>query len=413
MDYAEDRTEYLIDIGGHVVLHVANDGGADEVAIRVRVHGDVSPIKDQFCALVHGRLDHGADPLLSGGGYHGPDVSPRLVPSGDVELGRLLGHLLDPVPRLAHHHRRGERHAPLSGRSEGRAHKLVDGVLLVGVRHDNAVVLGAHVALHPLAISRASLVYVPSGGIPSDKGDSSDVRIITNEVDTVVLAVDDIDHAVRKTGLLEQLEQRHAGGGVPLTWLHDVGVATDGRHREHPERDHGGEVEGRDTSTHPKGRPEGGEIHVLADSGHGLAQQQVCVAAAVLHHLQPSHHVALGVGQGLALLQGDQLGQLSDVGLDELLVSEHDLLSRHCTGLTPGSKCRLGTLHCLLHLGLGSLGHLGDHLVSGGVVDVYPSLRAGLHPLTVDDVLGLGGDPGPGVAQTPTRDTGHGLQGAE
>ena len=32
-----------------------------------------------------------------------------------------------------------------------------------------------------------------------------------------------------------------------FAWLHDVGVAADGGHGEHPQGDHGGEVEGGDT----------------------------------------------------------------------------------------------------------------------------------------------------------------------
>ena len=327
--------------------------------------------------------------------------------SGDVKLGRLLRHLLDPVPGLAHHHRRGKRHASLTSRSEGCTHQLIDGVLLVGVRHDHPVVLGAHVTLHPLAIGRAPLVNVSSRRVSTNKRDGSDVWIITNEVDTVVLAMDYIDHAVRESSLFEELQQRHAGSGVSLTGLHDVGVAADGGHGEHPERDHGGEVEGGDTGADPQGRPEGGEVHILADPGHGLAQQQVGVAAAVLHHLEPSHHVTLGICQGLALLQSDQLGQLPDVGLDELLVSEHDLLPRHGAGLAPRSESPLGALHRLLHLCLGSLGHLSDHLIGGGVVDIYPPVSAGLHPLTIDNVLGLGRDLGPGVAQAPARHAGH------
>ena len=104
--------------------------------------------------------------------------------------------------------------------------------------------------------------------------DSSDVRVITDEVDSVVLTMDNIDHTVRHTSLLQQLQQRHARRGVPLTGLHDVGVAADGGHGEHPEWDHGGEVEGSNASTHSQGCSEAGEVHVLADPGQSLPQQQ-------------------------------------------------------------------------------------------------------------------------------------------
>ena len=51
--------------------------------------------------------------------------------------------------------------------------------------------------------------------------------MITDEVDTVVLAVDDVDDPVRAAGLLEQLDEGQAGRRVPLTRLHHVGVPAD------------------------------------------------------------------------------------------------------------------------------------------------------------------------------------------
>ena len=80
------------------------------------------------------------------------------------------------------------------------------------------------------------------------------------------------------TCLLEQLNKGHARCGVSLAWLtivkmikkcrvpvsnlHYVGVATNEGHREHPERDHGWEVEGSNTSTNTKGRPAVGKKDV-------------------------------------------------------------------------------------------------------------------------------------------------------
>ena len=41
----------------------------------------------------------------------------------------------------------------------------------------------------------------------------------------------------------------------PATHLHDISVASDEAGGEHPQRDHGGEVERGDASTHSKGHP--------------------------------------------------------------------------------------------------------------------------------------------------------------
>ena len=73
-----------------------------------------------------------------------------------------------------------------------------------------------------------------------------------------------------------------------------------------PEGDHGWKVEGRDAGADADGGAHRGEVHVLGDAGQGLAEEEVGERAALLHHLQPPHHVALRVGQGLALFQRDQ-----------------------------------------------------------------------------------------------------------
>ena len=48
----------------------------------------------------------------------------------------------------------------MTGCTERGTDELIDGVLLVGVCHDDAVVLGAHVALHSLAVLGSSVENV-------------------------------------------------------------------------------------------------------------------------------------------------------------------------------------------------------------------------------------------------------------
>ena len=99
----------------------------------------------------------------------------------------------------------------------------------------------------------------------TDERDGVDVRVVADEVDGVVLSVDDVDDPVRHAGLLHEFDQGHAGRGVALRGLHDVGVAADGGHGKHPEGDHGGEVEGCDPGADAQRRAVGGQVHVLID----------------------------------------------------------------------------------------------------------------------------------------------------
>ena len=52
-----------------------------------------------------------------------------------------------------------------------------------------------------------------------------------------------------------------------------------------PERDHGGEVEGRDAGHHPEWQAVRHGVHVLGDALQCLTQLQRRDAAAMLHHL--------------------------------------------------------------------------------------------------------------------------------
>ena len=73
--------------------------------------------------------------------------------------------------------------------------------------------------------------------------------MITDKVDSVVGAVNDVNNSIRHTSILQQVNKDHASCGIPLRGLHDVRVATDSAHGEHPEGDHGGEVERCNTGT--------------------------------------------------------------------------------------------------------------------------------------------------------------------
>ena len=53
----------------------------------------------------------------------------------------------------------------------------------------------------------------------------------------------------------------------------------------YPERNHGGEVEGRDAGGDSQRHSEGQRVHVPGDLRHGLPELQAGDAAAVLHHL--------------------------------------------------------------------------------------------------------------------------------
>ena len=88
------------------------------------------------------------------------------------------------------------------------------------------VVLGAHVRLHPLAVLGTSLVDVLARPIGADERDRANVRIIADEVDTLVCAVYDVHDALREVDLVEKLHQNHRCARNSLGRLQNEGVSS-------------------------------------------------------------------------------------------------------------------------------------------------------------------------------------------
>lgn len=82
-----------------------------------------------------------------------------------------------------------------------------------------------------------------------------------------MLAVDDVERTIWCPGVLEHFGEEHGASRDPFRGLHQVGVATYHSNGEHPQGDHGGEVEGGDASADADGQAVGVSVHVLGDGG--------------------------------------------------------------------------------------------------------------------------------------------------
>ena len=114
------------------------------------------------------------------------------------------------------------------------------------------------------------LVDVLAGGVGADEGDGADVGVVADEVDGVVGAVDEVDCARGEARLHGELHEADRGERHALRRLEDVGVAEDARKRVHPERYHGGEVEGGDTGADAEGLPVGVGVDTVAHGFQGF-----------------------------------------------------------------------------------------------------------------------------------------------
>ena len=102
---------------------------------------------------------------------------------------------------------------------------------------------------------------------------------------TVMLAMDDVQRSIWCSSVLQQFGKHHGTARHSLRGLHQVGVSTHHAHREHPQRDHGREVEGGDAGTHTKRQPVGVGVHVFGDGGQSFTHHERGDAAGVFYHL--------------------------------------------------------------------------------------------------------------------------------
>ena len=207
--------------------------------------------------------------------------------------------------RLANGHGNRDRHAALAGRAITRTDQRIDGLVHVGVRHDQHVVLGTAEALRALAVVGGTRIDVMRDRGGADEAHRRDVRIIEDAVDRFLVAVDDVEDAGGQPRLEEQFGQPHRAGRVTLGGLEDEGIAAGNRRCGLPQRDHGREVERRDARRDAQRLAH--RIHV--DAGAGaigvVTLQQMRNAAGEFDDLDAALQVAQRVGNGLAMLHGD------------------------------------------------------------------------------------------------------------
>ncbi len=175
----------------------------------------------------------------------------------------------------------------------------------------------------PCASARLVDVLGDRGG--ADERDRGHVRVGEQRVDGLLVAVHHVEHAVGQPGLGPQLGHVLRGRGVALGRLEHERVAGGDGHRVHPHRHHRREVERRDPDADPERLAEGEQVDAAGDLVGELALEQRGDAAGELDDLQAALHLARGVREHLAVLVGDDLGDLLGARVDQLAEVEQHL----------------------------------------------------------------------------------------
>jgi hypothetical protein len=235
--------------------------------------------------------------------------------------------------------------------------------------------------------------------------------VVDQALDGRLRAVDGVEHAVREAGLLQQAGELHRAVGDQLRGLEHEGVPGGEGLREHPQRDHDGEVEGHDAGADAEGLVVDAAVDAAADV-ELFALGHVLEAEAVLEALDALEHVAAGLGEDLAVLVGDQPAELVEVALEQVFEAKQDLDALLERGVLPAGECGLGGRDGAGDVGGAGEGDVAEDLPVAGVVDRQGLARGGGGPLSGDPVV-AGGVGREVVAARRERRSGrgHGLAG--
>lgn len=358
------------------------------MAVLVALHRVAGAVEDDLAALVGRAVDVRGDLVAVDGRDERAHLGGRVGAGADLDL---LGALADLLHQLvadgADGHDRGDGHAALAGgavrRGDGRVGRRVE----VGVGEDQHVVLRAAEGLHALAVGGGGGVDVAGDRGGADEGDRGDVRVLQEPVHGHLVAVQDVEDAVREARLGEQLGDLQGRRGVLLARLEDEGVAGRDGDREHPHRHHGREVEGRDARDDAHRLADRRHVDPVRHLGGELALELGGDAAGQVDDLQAAGDLAEGVRVDLAVLGDDQLGDRVAVGVEERAELEEDRGALGERGGTPGRPGVLGGGDGGVDLLDGGERDLGGHGAGGRVGDRAPVARRALDALATDPVV--------------------------
>ena len=284
--------------------------------------------------------------------------------------------------RSADKHRHGDSHATLTGGTHRGTHQGIDHLLLVGIRHDDHVVLGAGEALYALHVAGAGFVDVTADRYRTHKGNGLDGRIVQQGIHLLLGTVYYLQNALGRTGFFEQFRQAHRGQRILLGRFQYKGVTAGDGHGEHPQGNHGREVERGNAGAHAKGLDPGVGVHFPRDVFNGLAHHHGRHVGGMLYHFDAAPDIALGVVKGLAGFLGQDFGNLVVVLFQQCLVTQHDPGPLGYRRFLPAFEHFAGVVDGLAHFVRRGAGHLGDDFVSGRVGHIDPVLGLTLNKFT-------------------------------
>ena len=335
-------------------------------------------IDNQRRALADAAIDESGDPVTRSAGDDGSHLDAGGVAGSGRHASRARRKTLHQrVGDVAHRNDGRDGHAALAGRAVTGADDRFRREVEIGIGHDDRMVLGAAQRLHALAVARARLVDVFRDRRRADERYGAYLRMREQRVDGFLVAVNDVEHAIRKARLLQKLAEAQRQRRIALRRLQHERIAAADCDRKHPHRHHRREVERRDARANANGHARRPAVDVGADAVAVLAFEQMRNACRELDHLHAARNRALGVGERLAVLLRHDLRQI-------LLVPVEQVTKSHQHTRTPQRRCCRPCAECLRcrcngGVDVGTVGewHVPDDLAGGRVGHFAVARRRG------------------------------------
>ena len=384
----ENRTEDFFLVDAHVFGHVVEQATTHVEAIFIALHLEVTAIDDQLRAFFNTKVHitaHAVERSLGDqraviGGIVGGGADLQRFNTGNELFHQTVGGV------FTDRNGNRDRHAAFASRTVASADQRIDGLVHVGIRHDEEMVLRTAEALHALAVRAAAAIDVLGNRRGADKADGLDVRIVEQRIDRFLVAVDDVENACRKTGFHEQFGKAHRYARITFGWFQDEGISASNRRTGLPERDHGRKVEWRDASNNAERLAHGVSVDARTGIVGELALEHVRRTEADFHHFEAALDVALGVGNGLAMFAGQQFGQAVIFGFDQFDELAQDANATLRVGRSPGWLCSLGVFDSRAHFFLGGERYLALHRAVERLEDVCRAATLACHMLAADEM---------------------------
>ncbi|CDY79544.1 hypothetical protein BGLT_02326 [Caballeronia glathei] len=205
-------------------------------------------------------------------------------------------------------------------------------------------------------------------------------------IDGGLVAVHHVEHALGQPGLSEQFREPDRRRRIALRRLQHERVAGGDRDREHPARHHHREIERRDARDDAERLAQIPVVDAPADLVGEIGLEQIRNAAGKFDDLDAAHHFALGVAEHLAVLAGDELGQLVVVLVEQLLELEHHAGALERRGFAPGGECGFRGGDGRIDFRDARERHARRNRAGGRVEHVAETVARAVHPPSADEM---------------------------